>query len=54
MKDFEELVREACMNLAIQNKIGLKINPENPSKKAMIRIKEKMLFKNQNIKRVQK
>ena len=42
--DFEELIREACFKLAIQTKVGLKLNPDNPNKKAMIRIKEKMLF----------
>ena len=44
LNDFEELIREACFKLAIQAKTGLKLNPKNPNKKAMIRIKEKMLF----------
>ena len=30
--------------MAIQTKVGLKLNPDSPNKKAMIRIKEKMLF----------
>ena len=42
--DFEELIREACFKLAIQTKVGLKLSPNNPNQKAMIRIKEKMLF----------
>ena len=42
--DFEELIREACFKHAIQTKVGLKLNPDSPNKKAMIRIKEKMLF----------
>ena len=46
--DFEELIREACFKLAIQTKVGLKLNPDNPNKKAMIRIKEKMLFGKQD------
>ena len=41
---FEELIRETCFKLAIQTKVGLKLNPDKPNKKAMIRIKEKMLF----------
>ena len=42
--DFEELIREACFKLAVQTKVGLKLSPDSPNKKAMIRIKEKMLF----------
>ena len=42
--DFEELIREACFKLAVQTKVGLKLNPDSPNQKAMIRIKEKMLF----------
>lgn len=30
--------------MAIQIKTGLKLNPDKPNKKAIIRIKEKMLF----------
>ena len=30
--------------MAIQTKVGLKLDPDNPNGKAMIRIKEKMLF----------
>ena len=42
--NFEELIRQACFKHAIQTKVGLKLNPDHPNKKAMIRIKEKMLF----------
>ena len=37
-------MREACLSLAIQTKVGLKLNPNSPNNKAVIRIKEKMLF----------
>ena len=48
--NFEELIRQACFKHAIQTKVGLKLNPDHPNKKAMIRIKEKMLFgKAQNL-----
>ena len=36
------IIREACNKLAIQTKVGLKLNPDNPSQKAMIHIKEKL------------
>ena len=42
--DLEELVREACLTHAIQTKINLKLYPDSPNDKAMLRIKEKMLF----------
>lgn len=35
--------------MAIQTKIGLKLNPDNPNAKAIIRIKEKMLFGKQEV-----
>jgi hypothetical protein len=41
---FEELVKATCLKRCAYFKIGLKYNPSNPNKKALTRIKEKMLF----------
>lgn len=49
--DFEDLIQETCFSLAIQTKVGLKLYPDKPSEKAIIRIKEKMLFKGKDLKK---
>lgn len=41
---FEELVKATCLTKSVYFKIGLKFNPNNPNKKALTRIKEKMFF----------
>jgi hypothetical protein len=42
---FEELVGSTCLKKCLETHIGLKYNPDNPNKKALTRIKEKMFFK---------
>lgn len=44
-EDFEKLIRTTCLDKCISFKLGLKLNPDNPNPKAVIRIQEKMLFK---------
>jgi hypothetical protein len=44
--DFERIIKEACIKRAVAFKIGLKYYPEHPNPKAIIRIFEKLLFKN--------
>lgn len=41
---FEELIKATCFQRCVSFKIGLKYNPNNPNKKALTRIKEKMFF----------
>jgi hypothetical protein len=44
--DFEKIVKQVCLKRAVAFKIGLKYYPDHPNPKAIIRIFEKLLFKN--------
>ena len=44
--DFERIIKEACIKRAVAFKIGLKYYPDHPNPKAIMRIFEKLLFKN--------
>lgn len=36
--NFEVLIRQTCLKKCISFKVGLKLNPDNPNPKAMLRI----------------
>ena len=44
--DFEDLIISTCVSRSVMVKAGLKLNPNKPNEKSLLRIQEKMLFKN--------
>ena len=44
--DFEDLIISTCISRSVMVKTGLKLNPDKPNEKSLLRIQEKMLFKN--------
>ena len=42
---FERMMSQTCLRLAVSTLAGLKLNPNNPNEKALLRIQEKIFFR---------